>query len=206
MSPNIRAISIGAVCTPLVFASPGSRRPRAATASIRNLPKIGPRRKRQACRAAPIISPIGAGPCKNKRPGFRGTFQMIRTLFPPVLDVEWNGQSKTCPKRIPRDVAIAQMKIMLAAMEQAYGKLVIYTSIDFHRDVMEGEFSDYPIWLSVKRHRVGTWQSPLAFLAAYRRRPCCRYSRLCRSQCLQRFDQRLAGLARQQKPLGAHGA
>jgi len=74
--------------------------------------------------------------------------------LPPVLDVEWNGQSKTCPKRIPRDVAIAQMKIMLAAMEQAYGKKpVIYTSIDFHRDVMEGEFSDYPIWVrSVKCH------------------------------------------------------
>ncbi|HEY8033117.1 MAG TPA: GH25 family lysozyme [Methylocella sp.] len=74
--------------------------------------------------------------------------------LPPVLDVEWNGQSKTCPKRIPRDVALAQMKIMLAAMESAYGKKpVIYTSIDFHRDVMQGEFSDYPIWVrSVKCH------------------------------------------------------
>jgi lysozyme len=72
--------------------------------------------------------------------------------LPPVLDVEWNGHSKTCPKRVPRDVALAQMKIMLAAMERAYGKTpVIYTSIDFHRDVMQGEFSDYPIWVrSVK--------------------------------------------------------
>jgi len=72
--------------------------------------------------------------------------------LPPVLDVEWNGQSKTCAKRLPRDVAIAQMKIILAAMERAYGKKpVIYTSIDFHRDVMQGEFSDYPIWVrSVK--------------------------------------------------------
>jgi lysozyme len=72
--------------------------------------------------------------------------------LPPVLDVEWNGHSKTCAKRVPRDVAIAQMKIILAAMEQAYGKKpVIYTSIDFHRDVMQGEFSDYPIWVrSVK--------------------------------------------------------
>ena len=44
------------------------------------------------------------------------------------------------------------MKIMLAAMERAYGKKpVIYTSIDFHRDVMQGEFTDYPIWVrSVK--------------------------------------------------------
>ena len=69
-----------------------------------------------------------------------------------MLDVEWNGQSKTCPKKLPREEAIAQMKVILAAMEQAYGKRpVIYTSIDFHRDVMQGEFNDYPIWVrSVK--------------------------------------------------------
>jgi lysozyme len=74
--------------------------------------------------------------------------------LPPVLDVEWNGQSKTCPKRVPREYAIAQMKIILAAMERAYGKKpVIYTSVDFHRDVMEGEFTEYPIWVrSVKCH------------------------------------------------------
>jgi len=72
--------------------------------------------------------------------------------LPPVLDVEWNGNSKTCPKRIPRDVAISEMKILLDAMERAYGKRpVIYTSVDFHRDVMQGAFTDYPIWVrSVK--------------------------------------------------------
>ncbi|MGA2637254.1 GH25 family lysozyme [Methylocella sp.] len=72
--------------------------------------------------------------------------------LPPVLDVEWNGQSKTCPKKLPREEAIAQMKVILAAMEQAYGKRpVIYTAIDFHRDVMQGEFNDYAIWVrSVK--------------------------------------------------------
>src|SRR3982074_2929039 len=31
--------------------------------------------------------------------------------LPPVLDVEWNGHSKTCAKRLPRDGAIAQMKV-----------------------------------------------------------------------------------------------
>ncbi|PNG25956.1 glycoside hydrolase family 25 protein [Methylocella silvestris] len=74
--------------------------------------------------------------------------------LPPVLDVEWNGQSKTCPRKVPRDVAISEMKIILAAMERAYGKRpVIYTSVDFHKDVMQGEFADYPIWVrSVKCH------------------------------------------------------
>jgi lysozyme len=72
--------------------------------------------------------------------------------LPPVLDVEWNGHSKTCPKRIPRDVALAEMKIILDELEHAYGKRpVIYTTVDFHRDVMQGAFNDYPIWVrSVK--------------------------------------------------------
>jgi lysozyme len=72
--------------------------------------------------------------------------------LPPVLDVEWNGHSKTCPKRVPKNVALAEMKIMLAAMERAYGKKpVIYTTVDFHRDVMKDEFNEYPIWVrSVK--------------------------------------------------------
>ncbi|ACB95246.1 glycoside hydrolase family 25 protein [Beijerinckia indica] len=72
--------------------------------------------------------------------------------LPPVLDVEWNGNSRTCPKKIPREVALAQMHMILTAMERAYGKRpVIYTSVDFHRDVMQNEFNDYPIWVrSVK--------------------------------------------------------
>ena len=46
------------------------------------------------------------------------------------------------------------MKIVLDAMERAYGKRpVIYTSVDFHRDVLVGEFEDYPMWVrSVKYH------------------------------------------------------
>ncbi len=72
--------------------------------------------------------------------------------LPPVLDVEWNPVSKTCPHHVPRDVALADMKTMLDAMEHAYGKRpIIYTSIDFYHDVLEGEFTDYPMWVrSVK--------------------------------------------------------
>jgi lysozyme len=74
--------------------------------------------------------------------------------LPPVLDVEWNEQSKTCPHHIGREQALADMKIILDAMEQAYGKRpVIYTSVDFHRDVLQGEFLNYPIWVrSVKSY------------------------------------------------------
>ncbi|WP_158806966.1 GH25 family lysozyme [Beijerinckia sp. L45] len=74
--------------------------------------------------------------------------------LPPVLDVEWNEQSKTCPHHIPREQALETMQIILDAMEQAYGKRpVIYTSVDFHRDVLNGEFMSYPIWVrSVKTY------------------------------------------------------
>jgi lysozyme len=93
-------------------------------------------------------------PMEQQAAWFKAHVPNDPSALPPVLDVEWNGHSKTCPKRVPRDFAIAQMKIMLAAMEETYGKKpVIYTSIDFHRDVMQGEFTDYPVWVrSVNCH------------------------------------------------------
>jgi lysozyme len=76
------------------------------------------------------------------------------SALPPVLDVEWNPTSKTCPRKIPREEALSDMRIILQAMERAYGRRpVIYTSVDFHRDVLQGEFVDYPMWVrSVKAY------------------------------------------------------
>ncbi len=72
--------------------------------------------------------------------------------LPPVLDVEWNAASRTCPTHVPREQALATIKTILDAMEGTYGKRpILYTSIDFYHDVLEGEFTDYPIWVrSVK--------------------------------------------------------
>ena len=68
--------------------------------------------------------------------------------LPPVLDVEWNSHSKTCPQRIARDTAIAKIKIMLEAMEAYSGKRpIIYTDPKFHREVLEGEFTNHHFWL-----------------------------------------------------------
>ncbi|MGE3872955.1 MAG: GH25 family lysozyme [Parvibaculaceae bacterium] len=68
--------------------------------------------------------------------------------LPPVLDVEWNPHSKTCPQRIARDAAIAKIKVMLKAMEAHSGKQpIIYTDPKFHREVLEGEFPDHHFWL-----------------------------------------------------------
>jgi lysozyme len=68
--------------------------------------------------------------------------------LPPVLDVEWNGQSVNCPKKVPRDQAIAMINLMLHEMEKHTGKRpIIYTDITFHKEILEGEFNDYPYWI-----------------------------------------------------------
>jgi lysozyme len=68
--------------------------------------------------------------------------------LPPVLDVEWNNASRTCPQRVPRDVAIEKIRTMLRELEAHTGKRpIIYTDINFHKDILIGEFNDYPYWL-----------------------------------------------------------
>lgn len=74
--------------------------------------------------------------------------------LPPALDMEWNPQSPTCRKRPPREEVHAAMRAWLTAIEAHYGKRpVIYTTVDFHRDRLEGAFGDYHIWVrSVAGH------------------------------------------------------
>ena len=74
--------------------------------------------------------------------------------LPPVLDMEWNGHSPTCTKKPPRDKVLSEMRVFLAAAERHYGqKPIIYSSVDFHREILEGQFRDHPFWLrSVAGH------------------------------------------------------
>ena len=79
--------------------------------------------------------------------------------LPPVLDLEWNSHSKTCPASAsPRAVALEKIKIMLDAMQAHTGKRpIIYTDPKFHREVLEGEFTEYHFWLrsvAAKPHRL----------------------------------------------------
>jgi lysozyme len=70
--------------------------------------------------------------------------------LPPILDVEWNGHSRTCPRRVSREVAIEKMRVMLRELEAHTGRRpIIYTDIPFHKDVIEGtsEFDGYPFWI-----------------------------------------------------------
>jgi lysozyme len=68
--------------------------------------------------------------------------------LPPVLDVEWNGHSRTCPKKIDSDLARKKIAILLKAMEEHTGKKpIIYTDIPFHADVLKGHLPEYDFWL-----------------------------------------------------------
>lgn len=74
--------------------------------------------------------------------------------LPPVLDVEWNHDSRTCRSKPSRDRVLAKMKVFLDKVEAHYGqKPIIYTAPDFYEDNLQGAFADYPFWLrSVAAH------------------------------------------------------
>ena len=79
--------------------------------------------------------------------------------LPPVLDVEWNGNKKTCPGKLPRKQVLAKMKVWLDIVERHYGvKPIIYTAPDFYEDNLKGQFTDYSFWLrSVAVHPKGRY-------------------------------------------------
>jgi len=68
--------------------------------------------------------------------------------LPPVLDLEWNGHSPTCSKRLAPAKAREMIDVLLAAMEAHTGKRpIIYTDTTFHADVLEGHYRNYSFWL-----------------------------------------------------------
>ncbi|RVU18038.1 glycoside hydrolase [Methylobacterium oryzihabitans] len=85
---------------------------------------------------------------KEQMDWFKANVPNDPNALPPVLDVEWNGHSQKCPKKLPKAEALAMTQYMLQEMEAYTGKRpIIYTDITFHKDVLEGELEDYPHWL-----------------------------------------------------------
>jgi lysozyme len=67
--------------------------------------------------------------------------------LPPVLDLEWNNHS-SCKNKPNRADALEKIRVMLDAMERHTGKLpIIYTDMNFHRDVLSGEYFPNAFWL-----------------------------------------------------------
>ncbi len=87
-------------------------------------------------------------PAHEQAAWFKKNVPQDPDALPPVLDVEWNGQSVNCPKKVPREQALAMIDVMLREMEAHTGKRpIIYTDITFHKEILEGEYNDYPYWI-----------------------------------------------------------
>jgi len=73
--------------------------------------------------------------------------------LPPVIDVEWNGQSN-CKQNISRARVLEKMQVFMDKLERHYGQRpIIYTAPDFYEDNLQGQFQDYPFWLrAVAQH------------------------------------------------------
>ncbi|RUY82928.1 GH25 family lysozyme, partial [Mesorhizobium sp. M7A.F.Ca.CA.003.01.2.1] len=77
----------------------------------------------------------------------------VEGALPPVIDVEWNGES-SCKRRPSREKVLEKMQVFMDKLERYYGQRpIIYTAPDFYRDNLRGEFLDYPFWLrAVAQH------------------------------------------------------
>ncbi|MBE7733504.1 glycoside hydrolase family 25 protein [Devosia faecipullorum] len=85
------------------------------------------------------------------------------SAMPPVLDLEWNNHS-SCKTKPSKADAMEKIRVMLVAMERHTGKLpIIYTDMNFHRDILEGEYLPNAFWLRStaaephERYRNRTW-------------------------------------------------
>ena len=87
-------------------------------------------------------------PGEQQAEWFRQNVPNDPDALPPVLDVEWNPDSRTCKQKIAKPAALQMIRTILHAMEAHTGKRpIIYTDINFHRDILEGELLEYPHWV-----------------------------------------------------------
>lgn len=88
--------------------------------------------------------------------------------LPPVLDMEWNHQSKTCPYKPEASVIRNEMRIFLERLTNYYGKRpIIYSTPDFYKENQLWRVRGYQFWLrsvaghpseTYPRHRWAFWQ------------------------------------------------
>ena len=87
-------------------------------------------------------------PAEQQASWFQQVVPQDASALPPVLDLEWHPDSKRCPTRVSKEKALAMARVVLAAMEAHTGKRpIIYTDVNFHRDVLHGELREYPHWI-----------------------------------------------------------
>lgn len=68
--------------------------------------------------------------------------------LPPVIDAEWNHDSKSCKRKPSPATVRKKMKVFMDMVEAHYGKKpIIYTAPDFYEDNLRGHFKEYDFWL-----------------------------------------------------------
>ncbi len=74
--------------------------------------------------------------------------------LPPVLDMEWNHQSRNCRYRPSPAKVRSEMRIYLGRLTAHYGKRpIIYVTPDFYDENQLGRIREYNFWLrSVANH------------------------------------------------------
>jgi lysozyme len=77
-----------------------------------------------------------------------------RGALPPVLDMEWNHQSRACPYRPDAATVRREMAVYLAMVGRHYGQQpIVYVPPDFYRDNDLGRMQGVTFWLrSVAGH------------------------------------------------------
>ncbi|MDP4594367.1 MAG: glycoside hydrolase family 25 [Beijerinckiaceae bacterium] len=90
---------------------------------------------------------------KDQFEWFRRNVPRDKDALPPVLDLEWNTHSPTCPRKVSRTRAKQEIRAFVQLAEAWYGKRpILYTDIRFYRDVLsDGSFSQYPLWVRATR-------------------------------------------------------
>jgi lysozyme len=77
-----------------------------------------------------------------------------RGALPPVLDMEWNHKSRTCPHRPSAETVRSEMRAWKEMVGSYYGQRpIIYTTVDFYHDNELWRVEGYEFWLrSVANH------------------------------------------------------
>ncbi|MET3661210.1 glycoside hydrolase family 25 protein [Aquamicrobium ahrensii] len=92
-------------------------------------------------------------PASQQADWFIRNVPKVAGALPPVIDVEWNGESR-CRKRPSPAQVREKMQVFMDRLERHYGQRpIIYTAPDFYADNLKGAFTDYPFWLrAVAQH------------------------------------------------------
>lgn len=92
-------------------------------------------------------------PASEQADWFIRNVPRVEGALPPVIDVEWNHQSR-CRTRPSQERVLEKMQVFMDRLEAHYGQRpIIYTAPDFYADNLRGAFKNYPFWLrAVAQH------------------------------------------------------